>query len=646
MEIKNIVIIGAGYAGVHAAKKLAKKYKKDTSVTITLIDQHSYHTMMTELHEVAAHRVEPEAIKFDLRKLFKHTKVNLVTDKVTNVDHEKKTVTTEHAAYSYDYLILGMGGEPNDFGTPGVREHGFTLMSWEEAVKLRAHIEQIVRKAATEHDVEKRHAMLTFAICGSGFTGVEMIGELIEWKTRLARVNKLAENDISLYLVEAVPTILNMLERKDAGKAENYMRKKGVTILTSSPIVEVKADRIILKSGDELPTHTLIWTAGVKANSQANIFGMKSARAGRLTVNKYMEADGLENVYVVGDLSYYEDGGGKPVPQIVEAAEQTAGTAVKNITSAISGGEKSAFKGSYHGVMVSIGARYGVAHLGSIHLSGFFANLMKHMVNLYYFFGLRSAHYMFHYIMHEFFQTKDKRNIFRNFSTRYGNVLWGLPLRVFVGGFWLNEAFGKIWGESVWNKVTSHWSNIHLLFNGLGKDSWLVGSSVKMPFDWLQTATTGASQAASSAGDAASQYATPILSKMPFWFEWIMKLMLPNADVAVFMQKSMVFIELAIGLALLAGLFTWISSAASAGFIVMFTLSAMLGWNNLWAFPASIALMNGSGRSVGFDYWVVPFLQKTLSRWWYGKEQAIYNDAADNESPALIKPSNTNNMNQ
>jgi NADH dehydrogenase len=646
MSNKNIIIIGAGYAGVHAAKKLAKKFKKDASVTITLIDQHSYHTMMTELHEVAAHRVEPEAIKFDLRKLFNHSKVNLVTDHVTQVDHEKKTVTTERGTYAYDYLILGMGGEPNDFGTPGVREHGFTLMSWEDAVKLREHIEQIVRKAATVHDAEKRRAMLTFAICGSGFTGVEMIGELIEWKARLAKVNKLDEKDISLYLVEAVPTILNMLDRKDAGKAEKYMLKKGVHILTSSPIVDVKPDRIILKSGEEVPTHTLIWTAGVKANTQASSFGMKSARAGRLTVNEYMEAEGLDHVYVVGDLAYFEDGG-KPAPQIVEAAEQTAGTAVKNIIADISGGEKAAFKGNYHGVMVSIGARYGVAHLGSIHLSGFFANFMKHMVNLYYFFGIRSAHYMFHYIMHEFFQTKDKRNIFRNLSTRYGNVLWSLPLRVFVGGFWLVEAFAKLWGESTWNKATSSWSNVHLLFNGLGKDSWLTGSTVKMPFEWLQTATTGASQAAGSgAGDTATQWATPIFSKMPFWFEWIMKLMLPNADMAVFMQRTMVFIELAIGLAILAGLFTWISSGASAGFLVVFTLSAMLGWDKLWALPASIALMNGSGRSVGLDYWVVPFLQKTLSRWWYGKEQAIYNDSEENSSPALTRASENKNLNQ
>src|SRR4051812_2592128 len=121
---KKIVIIGAGYAGVHAAKTLAKKFKRDDSVEITLIDRHSYHTMMTELHEVAAHRVEPNDILFDLRKLFNRTKVKLVTDNVTKVDHDKKVVTTETGSFSYDYLVLGMGGEANDFGTPGVKEHG------------------------------------------------------------------------------------------------------------------------------------------------------------------------------------------------------------------------------------------------------------------------------------------------------------------------------------------------------------------------------------------------------------------------------------------------------------------------------------------------------------------------------------------
>lgn len=140
-------------------------------------------------------------------------------------------VITKNETFPFDYLILGMGAEPNDFGTPGVKEHGFLLWSWEEAVSLRKHIEETVRLAAAETDSLKRKAMLTFIVCGSGFTGVEMVGELLEWKHRLARENKLEENDITLYLVEAAPTILNMLDRKDADKAERYMERKGIKIL-------------------------------------------------------------------------------------------------------------------------------------------------------------------------------------------------------------------------------------------------------------------------------------------------------------------------------------------------------------------------------------------------------------------------------
>ncbi|MBS4199391.1 FAD-dependent oxidoreductase [Bacillus sp. FJAT-49732] len=620
MANNDIVIIGAGYAGVHAAKKLAKKFKKDESVSITLIDRHSYHTMMTELHEVAAHRVEPDAIQFDLRRLFNRTKVQLVTDNVTHVNYEEKCVITEHGQYHFDYLILGMGGEPNDFGTPGVSKHAFTLWSWEDAMKLREHIEKTVRKAATIHNDEDRRAMLTFTVCGSGFTGIEMVGELLEWKTRLAKDYKVDENDISLYVVEAAPTILNMLDRKGADKAEAYLINNDVKILKSSPIVEVKADSVLLDSGNVIKTHTLIWTAGVQANTDTKDYGMSSGRAGRLKVNQFMEADGLDNVYVVGDLAYFEEEPGKPTPQIVEAAEQTAGTAANSIIAEINGGEKQPYKGKYHGVMVSIGARYGVANLSGIHLSGWFAIFMKHMVNLYYFFGIRSGYYMFQYIMHEFFHTKDKRNIFRNTTTRYGNVLWSFPLRLMVGGFWIAEAGAKIWGHETWKEATASFTTLPKLFKGIGEDSWLTSNTVTMPFDWLQTTTSGASEAAS--GD----WATPILSHMPGWFEWIMKIMLPTPEVAIFMQKMMVFIELAIGLAILIGLFTWLASFMSTGFLLMFTFSAMLGWDKFWALPASIALLNGSGRTLGLDYWVIPYLQKSIGKWWYGNVKGFYKD--------------------
>src|SRR5699024_2886364 len=140
---------------------------------------------------------------------------------------------------------------------------------------------------------------------------IEMAGELIDWKTRLAKDYKLDPSEISIKVVEAVPTILNMLNRNDAAKAERYLKKKDVEILTSSPIVEVAEDHIQLKDGQIIPTHTLIWTAGVKANTDASDFGIEQARAGRLVANEYMQAKGYEdkNIYVAGDLVYYEEDG-------------------------------------------------------------------------------------------------------------------------------------------------------------------------------------------------------------------------------------------------------------------------------------------------------------------------------------------------
>ena len=223
---------------------------------------------------------------------------------------------------------------------------------------------------------------------------------------------------------------------------------------------------------------------------------------------------------------------------------------IENIIAEITNAEKTAYKGKYHGIMVSIGARYGVANLMGIHLSGWLAIFVKHLVNLYYLFTINSGYYMVKYVQHEFFQTRDKRNIFRDLLTRYGNVLWSLPLRVFIGGFWLVEGGSKLWGQEIWQKATSSFSNIPLLFKGIGDDSWLVSSTVNMDFPWLQDPTSGATE-------TATEWAEPILSKMPGWFAWIMEIMMPNVEIALFMQKMMVFIEIAIGLAILFGLFTW-----------------------------------------------------------------------------------------
>lgn len=616
---KNILILGAGYGGVHVAKKLAKKYKKNNNVEITLIDKNPFHTLMTELHEVAGGRVHPESVQIELSKIFARTKVNVVTDLIEKVDTDNKTVKTTNGNYTYDYLVVGTGSEPAFFGVPGVKENGFTLWSFEDAMKIRHHVQKMFKLAAKERNEAKRREMLTFVVAGSGFTGIEMAGELLEWKTRLAKEHNVDENEVRLMVVEAMGTILNMLDRKQADKAEKYMVKKGMTILKNSPIVEVAPNKIVLKSGEEIETNTLIWTCGIQANEEVKEYGLETARAGRLATNEFMQAVNKEEVFVVGDLNYYEEEEGKGTPQIVEAAIQTGDVIAKNIIALMDKKKDlTKFKSNYHGFMVSIGGKYCVANLAGIKLAGFFAMIMKHLVNLHYLWGVNNVNACYHYLQHEFFSMEDNRCIMRGHLSSKSNRLWLVPLRLYIGVLWLLEGLKKFVGEGTWEN-----HGIKALFNGnmVGGDSWLKAGNIKMPFTWLQTA---ADSGASASGEATTEFATPILEKMPKFYEAIMQIFIPNPEIAVWFQRIVVITEIGIGLCLIAGLFTFLASGASAFMVCNFVLSAMAGWDILWFFFGSIALMGGAGRTFGLDYYVMPWINKIAGNLWLGKRVPVY----------------------
>ncbi|MGO1820974.1 MAG: FAD-dependent oxidoreductase [Ruoffia tabacinasalis] len=619
---KEIVIVGAGFAGVAAARKLGKKYKKDKTVNITLVDRHSYLTYMTELHEIAGGRLEPDAIKYDLRRIFHRlNNVKLVTDNVSEIDHDNNVVIGEQSNYKFDYLVLAVGAEPNDFGIDGVKENGFTLWSMEDAERVREHIIDMVYKAAREHDPVKRRALLSFLVCGGGFTGVEMIGELVEWLPILAEEHKLNPDEISFHLVEAAPKILNTVTEKEQERAMKYMRKKGIDITLGDGIAKIAEDHIELASGKKIATYTSIWTAGIKANTDASEWGVEQARAGRLVADQYMQAKGYDNVFVAGDLVYYEDptNNNMPTPQIVQAAELTGDVAATTIISEISGTEKEEFEGKYDGNMVSIGSTYGVAYLyDKYSVQGFIAMFIKHAANVIYFLSIGSFYYAWLYVRHEFFTIKHKRNIFRGHLSAHGNILWSVPLRLFYGAMWLVEGLKKTFG----------------MFGG---QSWFE-DEVVFPFPWLQEEVTSAASATET--EEVVEVAEQIFSlnyvygeepmlvfdEMPGWFASIMEFMMPNQDVALFMQKMMSLVELGIGLALIAGLFTFLVSGLTVVLVAMFCLSGMFVWVNMWFIPAAIALMMGAGRAFGLDYYVMPWLGKLFDGWIWGKPKHIYTD--------------------
>ncbi|HBR33055.1 MAG TPA: pyridine nucleotide-disulfide oxidoreductase, partial [Firmicutes bacterium] len=179
--VNRIVIIGGGYAGILTAKRLAKKFKKDADTSVILLDKNPFHTMLTELHEVAAGRVEEDSIRISFRKVFAGRRIQFVQDVVESVDFDNKTVLGRNGSYEYDYLVMAAGSRPTYFCTPGAEEHSLPLWSYEDAVRLRERILNRFRQAALETDKIERRRLLTFHVVGAGLTGVEMAGELAEY---------------------------------------------------------------------------------------------------------------------------------------------------------------------------------------------------------------------------------------------------------------------------------------------------------------------------------------------------------------------------------------------------------------------------------------------------------------------------------
>ncbi len=596
-DLKKIVILGAGYAGVEAAKVLSKKFKKDHSVEITLIDANPYHTLLTELHEIAGRRTEKESVMVDLHNVFKATKVNVVRDKIESIDYEAKTLTSGKETYNYDYLVLGCGAEPAFFGVEGVKEYGFTIWSLKDALKIREHIENSFQLAKDEKDAAKRKELLTFVIAGAGFTGIEVVGELFEWKNILCEKHEIDPKEVNIVNVEALPSILPILRPSLQKKAADFLTKKGVKVMTNAPIVKATPNSIVLKDGQVINTGTLIWTCGVQGCSFSVSTGLTQGKRNRIQVNDYMQTMDKEEVYAVGDNAYYEIDG-KPIPQIVETALQTGECAAHNIAAAITKTEKKKFVLNTHGFMVSIGSHYCVAELMGTPLSGFLAMASKHMVNLHYLWGVGGLRLVWNYMLHEFFHMKNNRAFVGGHLAHKTHTSWAVLLRLFVGVMWLIEGIKKV------------------------QEGWLDPAVIKI----VQVAgTSGASAAEGAEGAAAAAPAvTPILASPPAFYQWFTDAVVaPNAHL---FQLAVTFTEIGIGLALIAGLFVFFASIGSMFMVANFVLSAMAGYDILWYLFAAIALAGGAGGAFGLDYYVQPWIKKFWKKTNFARGSYLYFD--------------------
>ncbi len=557
---KRVVIIGAGYGGIHTAQTLEKLVCRE-GVEVTLIDQNDRHILLTELHEVAGARVHEESVQIPLKDIFRRSSVRVVRDRITGIDVNKKAVRSESAEYQYDYLVLACGSEPEFYGIPGMEEHALTLWSLEDALAIRTHVRNMFSLARDEHDPVKRQELLTFVVGGGGFTGVEMAGELAEWIPGLCREFGISPFSATVYVIEALPRILPTLAENLAARAFRAMQAMGITVLTNSPIVEVKPDELTLKSGAKIRTRTVIWTGGVRTTSFLRDKGLAQKMRGRIAVNEFLQVEGHDDVYAVGDDCFFADEKGE-LPALVEAALQSGACVARNIAADIKGVPKTTLRPKLHGVMVSIGSHYSVADLMGLSLWSYPATVMKHLVNLHYQWGVGGIRIILTYLRHELINERGGLSGLMKHARVKVGLFWLVILRVFLGYQWLASGIGKI--------------REGFLISG---DKLVSGSSLM-----------------------------PMGPGTPGWYRWIMDtFVFPRA---LLFQWVVTLTEIALGLALIFGLFTTLAALGSIFMNANFALAGAGG--DIWFVVVSVAMLGGAGRAFGLDYYVMPLLAETI----------------------------------
>jgi len=382
-----VVIVGAGFGGLWAARTLAR-----SPFEVLLVDRNNYHTFLALLYQVAAAELDPGDIAYPVRGILRGLpNVRFVMAEVKGVDFGQRAVETDGLTIPYDYLILATGSVSHFFGVPGAAECAFPLKTLEQGIVLRNHILGCFEQAAYVPDAERRQRLLTFAIVGGGATGVEFAGALAELiRGPLARdYPTLDFRKVRVVLLEARDRLLPGMPERLQTYALKRLRRMGVEVRLQAAVSRVAHDAVHLQDGTVIPAETTVWTAGVRGDPQVANWGLPTARGGRVAVLPTLQVPDHPEVYVIGDLAYFEEEG-RPLPMVAPVAIQQGIAAARNILRQIAGEPPVPFRYRDPGSMATIGRNAAVVQLGRWTFTGFPAWVLWLGVHLLRLIGFRN----------------------------------------------------------------------------------------------------------------------------------------------------------------------------------------------------------------------------------------------------------------
>jgi NADH dehydrogenase len=385
-EEKRVVVIGGGFAGLWAVRKL-----RNAPVSITLIDRCNHHLFQPLLYQVATAGLAAPSIAAPLRNILRDQRnVTVLMGEVKGIDTTNRQVRLAERQIPYDYLLVASGATHAYFGHDQWEKFAPGLKTLDDAFVIRRRILSAFEEAEAATDEAERDACLTFAVIGAGPTGVELAGTLAEIaRHTLARdFRHIDPRKARVMLIEAGPRVLSTFTEALSGKAHQQLQRLGVEVHTGSPVTEIGAD--FLKFGDRrIAARTILWAAGVAASSLGKQLGTELDRAGRVRVLPDLSLPSHPEIFVAGDLASFEQDG-KPVPGVAPAAKQMGAQAANNIRARIEGRETGPFHYTDFGALATIGRHSAIAQLPKLRLSGAVAWWFWLVLHIYFLIGFRS----------------------------------------------------------------------------------------------------------------------------------------------------------------------------------------------------------------------------------------------------------------
>lgn len=397
MTTKKAIIIGGGFAGIQTALKLSGV----KNLEVTLISDHDHFQYYPALHTFLSISGTAEYVTVPLQEIFTGTQVKLIQGKVVTSDLSEKEITLESGEKMRgDYLVFATGSESTFFGIPGLSENAFPFQNISDAQKLRKHIEESFQKNCVEiagNDQKTECVIgLHFVVVGAGPNGVDLAGELADFTKKLCKTNNVSESLITIHLIEGAPVILPMMSEKVQKLAMNRLRKLGVSVLTNRQLL--KQDELGIELSDmTLGAKTVIWTAGATGNSLVTkIPGVELQKKNRITLDAYLQVQGFENVFAIGDIGDTKYAG------LAQTAIHNGTYVAKKILADLEGKNSPEYIPSSVVYNIGVGHGWSIMQIGNIVISGKIASWMRNLINMRYFFSILPAKKVFQL----FFSTK------------------------------------------------------------------------------------------------------------------------------------------------------------------------------------------------------------------------------------------------